>query len=99
MSKKVLILIGDAVESLEIYYPYYRCLEEGYDTTIAASKVKKIHTVVHDFTDWETYTEKPGYLIDSHIAFEDVNPEAYDGLRSEERRVGKECRCRWWQWE
>src|SRR5207253_8628026 len=21
---------------------------------------------------------------------------AYDGMRSEERRVGKECRCRWW---
>src|SRR5690625_1596583 len=80
MSKKVLILIGDAVEALEIYYPYYRCLEEGFEATIAASQVKKIHTVVHDFTDWETYTEKPGYLIDAHIAFEDVNPEEYDGL-------------------
>ncbi|MGM8212147.1 DJ-1/PfpI family protein [Virgibacillus sp. W0430] len=80
MSKKVLILIGDAVESLEIYYPYYRCLEEGYDTTIAASTVKKIHTVVHDFTDWETYTEKPGYLIDAQIAFADINPEEYEGL-------------------
>ncbi|HLR43230.1 MAG TPA: DJ-1/PfpI family protein [Pseudogracilibacillus sp.] len=80
MSKKVLILIGDAVESLEIYYPYYRCLEEGLDTTIAASEVRKINTVVHDFTDWETYTEKPGYLIDAHVAFKDVNPADYDGL-------------------
>ena len=80
MSNKVLILIGDAVESLEVYYPYYRCLEEGFEPTIAASEVRKIHTVVHDFTNWETYTEKPGYLIDSHIAFEDVNPEDYDGL-------------------
>lgn len=80
MAKKVLILIGDAVESLEIYYPYYRCLEEGIETTIAASEKRKIHTVVHDFTDWETYTEKPGYLIDAHIAFSDVNPNDYDGL-------------------
>lgn len=80
MAKKVLILIGDAVESLEIYYPYYRCLEEGIEATIAASEKRKIHTVVHDFTDWETYTEKPGYLIDAHIAFSDVNPNDYDGL-------------------
>lgn len=41
MTKKVLILIGDAVESLEIYYPYYRCLEQGYEPVIAASSVKK----------------------------------------------------------
>lgn len=80
MSKKVLLLIGDAVESLEIYYPYYRCLEEGFEPTIAASEVRKVHTVVHDFTTWETYTEKPGYLIDAHIAFKDVDPSEYDGL-------------------
>src|SRR5699024_1918675 len=80
MAKKVLILIGDAVESLEIYYPYYRCLEEGLEVTIAASEVRKVHTVVHDFVGWETYTEKPGYLIDAHIAFSEVNPEEYDGL-------------------
>lgn len=80
MSKKILILIGDAVETLEVYYPYYRCLEQGYDTVIAAPSVKRVHTVVHDFLDWDTYTEKPGHLIDSHVAFEDVNPEEYDGL-------------------
>lgn len=80
MTKKVLILAGDAVESLEIYYPYYRFLEEDFEATIAASNKKKIHTVVHDFTDWETYTEKPGYLIDAHTSFEDVNPKDYDGL-------------------
>ncbi|TWJ49018.1 hypothetical protein CHCC5024_3889 [Bacillus licheniformis] len=58
MAKKILIVTGDAVEALEVYYPYYRCLEEGYETTIAAPKKKKIHTVVHDFLDWDTYTEK-----------------------------------------
>src|SRR5699024_12224637 len=80
LSKKILILAGDAVESLEIYYPYYRFLEEGYEATIAAASKKQIHTVVHDFTDWETYTEKPGYLIEAHAAFKDINPEEYDGL-------------------
>lgn len=41
MSKKVLIITGDAVEALEVYYPYYRLLEEGHDVTIAAPKKKE----------------------------------------------------------
>ncbi len=57
MSKNVLIITGDAVEALEVYYPYYRLLEEGYEATIAAPKKKKLHTVVHDFADWDTYVE------------------------------------------
>ncbi|MCH6268838.1 peptidase, partial [Bacillus sp. FJAT-50051] len=49
MSKKVLILAGDAVEALEVYYPYFRCLEEGFEVQIAAPSKKKLQTVVHDF--------------------------------------------------
>lgn len=80
MAKKVLIVTGDAVEALEVYYPYYRCLEEGFEVTIAAPKKKKLHTVVHDFLDWDTYTEKPGYLIEAHASFDEVDPSEYDGL-------------------
>jgi protease I len=80
MAKKVLILAGDAVEALEVYYPYFRCLEEGYETTIAAPTAKKLHTVVHDFVGWDTYTEKPGYLIEATVSFDQVNPEDYDAL-------------------
>ncbi|MDE1399035.1 peptidase, partial [Bacillus licheniformis] len=36
MSKRVLIVTGDAVEALEVFYPYYRCLEEGFEVTIAS---------------------------------------------------------------
>jgi len=79
-SKKVLIVAGDAVESLEIYYPYYRCLEEGFKTDIAAPSKKVLHTVVHDFENWETYTEKPGYQIEATISFAEVDPSEYDGL-------------------
>lgn len=46
-----------------------------------ASPTKKIlRTVVHDFEGWDTYTEKPGYQIESNIAFEDVDPTQYEGL-------------------
>lgn len=81
MTKKVLLVTGDGVEALEIYYPYYRCLEEGFEATIASPSVKKLYTVIHDFIDGtETYVEKPAYGLDSHIAFEDINPAEYDGL-------------------
>lgn len=81
MSKKVLIIAGDAVEALEVYYPYYRCLEQGYDVTIAAPSVKKIQTVIHDFIDgMDTYVEKTGYGLEANAAFEDVNPDEFDGL-------------------
>ncbi len=80
MSKKVLILTGDAVEALEVFYPYYRLLEENIEAVVASPSVKKLNTVVHDFVGWETYTEKPGYLLESHVAFADVKPEEFDGL-------------------
>jgi len=80
LSKKILILTGDAAESLEVYYPYFRVLEEGYEAVIAAPSVKTLRTVVHDFEGWDTYTEKPGYQLNAHIAFSEVDPAAYDGL-------------------
>lgn len=78
---KVLILTGDAGESLEVMYPYQRLLEEGYDVKIAAPTKKKLHFVVHDFEPgFDTYTEKPGYSWDADLAFADVNPADYAAL-------------------
>ncbi len=75
---KILILAGDAAESLEVMYPYQRLREEGYDVRIAAPSKKKLHFVVHDFEPaYDTYTEKPGYSWDADIAFADVNPADY----------------------
>jgi protease I len=78
---KILILTGDAAESLEVMYPYQRLLEEGYEVDIAAPSVKKLQFVVHDFVDgYDTYTEKPGYTWPADIAFADVNPDDYVAL-------------------
>jgi len=78
---KVLILTGDAGESLEVMYPYQRLLEEGYDVEIAAPTKKKLHFVVHDFEPgFDTYTEKPGYSWDADLAFADVVPADYAAL-------------------
>lgn len=80
MSKKILLLTGDAVEALEVYYPYYRVLEEGYEAVIASPGKKTLRTVVHDFEGWDTYTEKPGYQLESHVSFAEVDPSQFDGL-------------------
>jgi protease I len=78
---KVLMLTGDAAESLEVLYPYQRLLEEGYEVDIAAPSKKKLHFVVHDFEDgFDTYTEKPGYAWPADVAFADVDPSNYVAL-------------------
>src|ERR1700739_1738838 len=78
---KVLIITGDAAESLEVMYPYQRLLEEGYQVDIAAPSVKKLQFVVHDFTDgFDTYTENPASPCPADIAFADVNPADYAAL-------------------
>ena len=75
---KVLILTGDAAESLEVMYPYQRLLEEGYEVHIAAPTKKKLHFVVHDFEPgYDTYTEKPGYSWEADLSFVDVRPAEY----------------------
>lgn len=81
MATKILILTGDAAESLEVMYPYQRLKEEGYEVHIAAPSKKKLHFVVHDFEPgYDTYTEKPGYSWNADLAFADVNPNDYVAL-------------------
>ena len=78
---KVLILTGDAGESLEVMYPYQRLQEEGCEVRIAAPSKKKLQFVVHDFEPgYDTYTEKPGYSWDADLSFADVNPADYAAL-------------------
>jgi protease I len=78
---KVLILTGDAGESLEVMYPYQRLREEGYDVDMAAPTKKRLQFVVHDFVDdFDTYTEKPGYTWPADLAFSEVDPSEYVAL-------------------
>lgn len=78
---KVLMLTGDAGESLEVLYPYQRLREEGYDVDIAAPTKKRLQFVVHDFVDdFDTYTEKPGYTWPADLAFSEVEPSDYVAL-------------------
>ncbi|PRH77471.1 peptidase [Streptomyces solincola] len=78
MTEKILIVTGDAAESLEVLYPYQRLLEEGYEVHIAAPSRKRLRFVVHDTeSGHDTYTEKPGYTWPADLAFSEVEPSRY----------------------
>ena len=76
--KKILIITGDAGESFEILYASHRLREENYIPVIAAPTVKRMNLVMHDFEPgWDTYVERMGYIIESDISFDDVDPGEY----------------------
>ena len=79
--KKILIITGDAGESFEILYASHRLREEGYIPVIAAPTVKRMNLVIHDFEPgWDTYVERKGYIIESHISFNEVDPGDYEAV-------------------
>ena len=74
-NKKILVITGDAGESFEILYASHRLREAGYETVIAAPAVKRMNLVIHDFEPgWDTYVERKGYLVESQISFDEVDP-------------------------
>lgn len=78
---KIILLTGDAAEDLEVYYPYQRLLEAGYEVDVAAPEKKTLQFVIHDFVDgFDTYTEKLGHTMKADLAFRDVNPADYIAL-------------------
>ncbi|MGZ8558003.1 MAG: DJ-1/PfpI family protein [Chitinophagaceae bacterium] len=77
-NKKILIITGDAGESFEILYAMHRLREAGFEAVIAAPAVKAMNLVIHDFEPgWDTYVERRGYILESHISFDEVDTSEY----------------------
>jgi len=66
--KKIAILIADIFEENELYYPYYRLLEEGYDVHLVGAKQN------------ETYKGKHGNHAKSSIAARDISADDYEAV-------------------
>src|SRR3954462_13534234 len=76
--KKVLVVTDDAGESFEILYAQHRFREAGYEPVVAATEKKLLNAVIHDCNPgWNTYIEKPGYLIKSEVSFDEVSVDDY----------------------
>ena len=81
MSRRILLVTGDAGESYEALYAYHRFLEAGDEAVIAAPSRRRLHLVMHDFEPgWDTYVERPGYGLEAHIAIAEAQAEDYDAI-------------------
>ncbi|HUT23098.1 MAG TPA: DJ-1/PfpI family protein [Sumerlaeia bacterium] len=78
---KALIIVGDATETVDTLYPYYRLQEDDFEPVVAAPDRKRYHMVLHEMgPDWEVTREFEGYTIQADVAFRHVRPEEYLGV-------------------
>lgn len=65
--RRAIILTADQFEDIELFFPWFRLVEEGWEVTIAAPKVEEIHG-------------ERGYSLEPDITIDEVNPDKYDLL-------------------
>ena len=67
-NRKILVLVEETYEELELHYPKLRMMEAGAHVTVAGAEKDKI------------YKGKYGYPCKADVAFEEVDPKAFDAL-------------------
>ncbi len=81
MSKRILIVTGDAGESYEALYAVHRIREAGMAAVVAAPSHRRLHLVMHDFEPgWDTYVERPGYGLEADISFDAARADDFDAV-------------------
>src|SRR3954467_6711395 len=79
--QKVLIIIGDATETVDTLYPYYRLIEGGYQPVVAAPEKRRYQMVMHEVKPgWTITKEWEGYTINADVAFAEIKAEDYIGI-------------------
>ena len=62
---KVLIVVGEASETLDTLYPCLRVQEEGLIPIVAGPKKRRYNMVLHEVpAGWDITCEREGYKID-----------------------------------
>ena len=74
--------IGDATETLDTFYPFFRLPEAGYELVVCGPQARLYHTVLHEIPPdssipWDITQERPSYFIEATAAFADINPEEF----------------------
>jgi len=81
MSDRVLIIVGDASETVDTLYPYYRLQEDGFEPVVAAPARGRYNMVMHEVKPgWTITKEWEGYTIEAQVGFSEVVPEDYLGV-------------------
>lgn len=79
--KKIMLIIGDAAEVLDTFYPLFRLKEAGYQVDVAGPAARVYHLVQHDrHPDWDITIESPGYNLTADVSFKEIQPEQYVGM-------------------
>jgi len=81
MQPKVLIIVGDASETLDTMYPYYRLIEAGFQPVVAAPEKRRYQMVLHEVKPgWTITKEWDGYTIEANVAFAEIDSDEYLGI-------------------
>ena len=67
-NKRILIIVGDIYEDLELWYPKLRLIEAGAEVVVAGPEADTV------------YAGKNGYPCKSDAALSEVDPSTFDGL-------------------
>lgn len=79
--EKVLVVIGDATETVDTLYPFYRLQEAGFEPVVIAPERRVYQMVLHEVRPgWTITKEWEGYQLRADLAFADVHPEDYLGI-------------------
>lgn len=78
---KVLVVIGDATETVDTLYPYYRLQEDGFVPVVAAPEKRRYQMVMHEVKPgWTITKEWGGYSLQADVAFSEIKEEEYVGI-------------------
>jgi len=82
---KILMPIGDASETLDTFYAYYRLPEDGFEVVVAGPEARLYHTVLHEIppdseVPWDITQERPGYHLRASAAFRDLRSDDFAGM-------------------
>jgi protease I len=81
MQSKVLIVVGDATETVDTLYPIFRLQEDSFLPVVAAPEKRRYQMVLHEVKPgWTITKEWEGYTIEADVAFRDIDPEEYIGI-------------------
>ena len=66
--KKIAVLVDNAYQEMEVWYPYFRFKEAGADCVMVGAEAGK------------TYTSKLGYPAKADKSYDQVSADAFDGV-------------------
>ena len=78
---KALIVVGDASETVDTLYPFYRLIEARIRPVVIAPERRRYQMVLHEVKPgWTITKEWEGYSIEADLAFAEVDETDYLGI-------------------